>query len=336
MGSLRSLHQKDHVIMYDEIIRLAQHLFDESQPMKFTLSETANLIKILDNFLDWRNESNKVLLSTYLGDIAPDVLKIIAMSYATSIMPIVSSIQPIDKPSGDISYWKLMDGQLNRSVKNKIWSQIVPLDINKLKKYTENDIVLEINDQIATQAIKKIVKETKNSVSWPKTRPNGISGLEHKLSFLDTLEDASTKIYYAAGRGTVSFILTSALTIHLITRLPHFQGITIEDREQRMKNGLMYSPLYGYLGNIAVISCPPHLLDKDTVYCGWRGVDDFEAPLVYSPWRYLFVTDPLTALINYGVTITGTGQIEPGNKLMHGAGLKVVNPDCLCKIILED
>ena len=329
MGSLRSL-QKREPISYDEIIRSVIPIFNENHVQEFSHEDYKALVKIFDNFQSWRNNSlNRSLLSKYLGPILPNVLDIIAQSYATSIMPSISSIQPIDDINGEIEYWKRTK-ENNWHRKDKISSIVLPLDgpWDNMPSITKELLVEEVNSEVSYQAIRKIMEVTKTSVSWSCVSPAGTSAREHNYSFIDAIEAASTEIADTAGRGLVNFMLASGSGLIHIATQPGFKKIVTKSIKD--------PHVYGFLNKwITVIKVPwtYSIFDDKTIYCGYQGLDYCEAPIVYSPSTYLFVSDSLTLRANKTEVF---GPITPEKKVMHSAGIKVVNPDYLAKIIITD
>jgi hypothetical protein len=178
------------------------------------------------------------------------------------------------------------------------------------------DLVSEINAEVATSAIREIVRNCPNFIDWSATPPVGTSAYEHKLSFIDAIETASTKIHDTAGRGTVNYMLASSTGLVYLATQPGFRKVA---------TGTAMGPqVYGFLNdNITIIKVPGvDLVAPNTIYCGYRGMNWFEAAVVYSPYLPLFVTDT--------VAIGSALRRERG--VAHSAGIKVVAPVFTTKI----
>lgn len=172
------------------------------------------------------------------------------------------------------------------------------------------DLVSEINAEVATTAIKQIVASCPTSVDWSDSPPAGTSAYEHKLSFIDAIEAASTMIADTAGRGTVNYMLASGTGLVQIATQPGFKKVAT--------GNAMGPQVYGILNDsITVIKVPgTDVVAADKIYCGYRGSNWFEAAVVYSPYLPLFITD----------TVAIESSLRRSRGVAHAAGIKVVAP----------
>lgn len=173
-----------------------------------------------------------------------------------------------------------------------------------------SDLVSEINAEVTTAAIMDIVAACPTSVDWDATPPEGTSSFEHKLSFYDAIEAASTKIADTAGRGTVNYLMAAGSGLTTIATQPGFRKVA---------TGSAIGPqVYGILNDtITVIRVPgTNVVSPTKIYAGYRGANWFESAVVYAPYLPLFVTD----------TATVTSSLRRAKGVAHAAGVKVVAP----------
>lgn len=172
------------------------------------------------------------------------------------------------------------------------------------------DLVSEINAEVATAAIKAVVASCPNYIEWSDSPPAGTSAYEHKLSFIDAIEAASTKIADTAGRGTVNYMIASGTGLVQLATQPGFKKVAT--------GNAMGPQVYGILNDsITVIKVPgTDLIAADKIYCGYRGANWFEAAVVYSPYLPLFITD----------TVAIESSLRRSRGVAHAAGIKVVAP----------
>ena len=172
------------------------------------------------------------------------------------------------------------------------------------------DLVSEINAEVASSAIKAVVAACPNYVEWSDTPPAGTSAYEHKLSFIDAIESASTKIADTAGRGTVNYMIAAGTGLVQIATQPGFKKVAT--------GNAMGPQVYGILNDsITVIKVPgTDIIAADRIYCGYSGSNWFEAAVVYSPYLPLFITD----------TVAIESSLRRSRGVAHAAGIKVVAP----------
>ena len=179
-----------------------------------------------------------------------------------------------------------------------------------------SDLVSEINAEVTTSAIQEIVANVTTHVDWDATPPEGTSSFEHKLSFYDAIEAASTMIADTAGRGTVNYLMAAGSGLTTIATQPGFRKVA---------TGSAIGPqVYGILNDtITVIRVPgTNVVSPTSIYAGYRGGNWFESAVVYAPYLPLFVTD----------TATVTSSLRRAKGVAHAAGVKVVAPSFITRI----
>jgi hypothetical protein len=195
------------------------------------------------------------------------------------------------------------------------WGMVTEFALQKrfgraMDEEVATDLVSEINAEVATAAIKSIVAACPTSVDWNDTPPAGTSAYEHKLSFIDAIEAASTKIADTAGRGTVNYMLAAGSGLVHIATQPGFKKVAT--------GNAMGPQVYGILNDtITVVKVPgTDIIPADKIYAGYRGTNWFEAAVVYSPYLPLFITD----------TVAIDSALRRARGVAHAAGIKVVAP----------
>ena len=170
-----------------------------------------------------------------------------------------------------------------------------------------SDLVSEINAEVTTSAIMEVVAQCPTSVDWDATPPEGTSSFEHKLSFYDAIEAASTKIADTAGRGTVNYLMAAGSGLTTIATQPGFRKVA---------TGSAIGPqVYGILNDtITVIRVPgTTVVAPNKIYAGYRGANWFESAVVYAPYLPLFVTD----------TATVTSSLRRAKGVAHAGALRL-------------
>lgn len=136
------------------------------------------------------------------------------------------------------------------------------------------------------------------NVNFPKAAPAGISFTEHKLSFIDTLIEASNLIFSATKRGQANFIIASVGAANIIESQPTFVPLP----------GAMQTPgttgiiKIGTLNNRWTVYKDPFLgvgaANPDVFLVGYKGSSFLEAGYVYAPYIPLYAT-PVVVLDDF-------------------------------------
>lgn len=176
------------------------------------------------------------------------------------------------------------------------------------------DAVTQINAAVLGNAVRLLKQGALNwpTLTWSQTPPAGVSAAEHRLTFLDKLEEALTEIGKRSGASARSFVVTGIRGRVIM----HTLGL-----KSQPKNAT--GPyLIGYWDGTPVYYAPPTLLGDDEVLVGYRGESWFEAPVVYAP--YLPV-----------MTVRASASPNPMLQNLvtaHAAGLETVAPEFVQRI----
>jgi hypothetical protein len=313
---------------YRDYIDRVVPIFSERNVRSFSRFDAFALGVCLEGFEDWLKTADETLVREHLGYVLPKLLDLIALSYAKSILPSLVSVQPIFDDIGVVFYKKLriQDKKfLWETVSDTINSMILLLDgcygflvEGKNPELAEEDLIQEVNAVVANLVVKQLVKACPSTVEWSIFQDEDDS----VLTFIDAIEQASTKISDSAGRGVVTFMIVSGNP-----KADPFCGASIVSSQpvfkKTMTNSVMGPQHYGILNdNILVIKAPESLVPTDEIYCGYRGMNWFEAFAVYSPRHYLMITQTVA------ISEKLTWRIGIG----HKAGFETVVPEFLTKI----
>lgn len=153
------------------------------------------------------------------------------------------------------------------------------------------DLTNEITAEIGNTAISRMTAVAVGSEDWPKTPSAGVSWFEHKQELKDMISRAESRILTNAGRGVVNGVVCGPLASAILSNLPGFV------KEAVSASG---PQLYGTLDGVTVIRSPT--IDESgtqgLLFPYYKGNGAFDAPIVYSPYMPLFLTDTIQNLDN--------------------------------------
>lgn len=173
------------------------------------------------------------------------------------------------------------------------------------------DLTNEITAEIGNTAIARLTAASVGTVDWSKTHV-GFSWHEHKQQLKDRISEAEATILQNSGRGVVNFLIAGSYAASVLSNLPGFTKTAVTGSGPQ---------LYGTLDGMTVIRSPQ--TDTNSIFCVYKGSGFFDAPIVYSPYMPLFVSNTLPL---------------PGNILQKQgvaavwAGLQVVVPTFCSKV----
>jgi len=148
---------------------------------------------------------------------------------------------------------------------------------------------------------------------------SGFSWYEHKQEIKDKIGDAEAKILTSAGRGVVNLLIASPSAASLLQSLPGFT---------KTPNIAQGPQVYGTLDNVTVVRAP-NIDDgvAGTLYCCYKGMSNFDAPIVYSPYMPLYVV---------GSIPSPTNTLKKEGLAAVWSGIKVVVPNFVSKIAIDN
>lgn len=172
------------------------------------------------------------------------------------------------------------------------------------------DLVAQISGGVMYQAIAKLraaaIKtelDTGVSVTWASAQ-SGVAEIDHRRTFEDTLIEAVSVMYKAAGKGDISTLIVGTKGKQILTSA----GM------QTVRSSVSGPHLCGMYGTTPVYYAPNTSVGDNEVIVVYRGANWYESPIVYAPFL------PLT-------TVSGKAV---GNVLVnaqaayHAAGIETV------------
>lgn len=177
------------------------------------------------------------------------------------------------------------------------------------------DLTAEINAEIGHTAIARLVAAVPGTgaLSWNKTPGTGVSYFEHKQELKDVIARSESTILTNAGRGVVNGLIAGPSACGVLSNLPGFEKVAVDATGPQ---------LYGNLDGLPVIRSPLGVATDDIIPF-YKGKGNFEAPLVYSPYMPLFITEAMPVAGNI---------LKKQRAAAVWAGLKVLIPAFLTKI----
>lgn len=171
------------------------------------------------------------------------------------------------------------------------------------------DLSNEITNVLNTQAIKRIYANLVGNTDWSKTPDAGVSYAEHKLTFVDQLAMAESVLHANTGMGTVNRIIAGRTAAATLRGMPEFQGGDA---------GASTSvALFGTYDNIPVVRATNVIPDNELILIS-NPQNYFNAPLAYSPFMPLMVTNTVQS-VNNPFRQTQAAGVWAGMTSLNGA-----------------
>jgi len=145
------------------------------------------------------------------------------------------------------------------------------------------DLVTELTTNLSTNVIRELYLHTPGTLEWDKQAPDGVSYMEHLLSFSAKIAQAENTILEQSGRlgGEIVYVVGTTVA-GLLRALPGFVPAT----DVKAALGTHF---YGTLDGRPIIRSI--VMPNDEMILVSKGDDVFTASVVYSPYMPLFVTD---------------------------------------------
>ena len=146
------------------------------------------------------------------------------------------------------------------------------------------DLVTELTTQLSTSTVRALYVKTPDSgITWDKNAPQGVSFMEHLLSFSAVLADAENRILAQAGRlGEQVVYIVGHKASSIFKMLPGFKPATDV-------KATLGTHLFGYYEGKPIVRSLA--IPDDEVIIETRGSDNYDSPVIYAPYMPLFVTD---------------------------------------------
>lgn len=189
--------------------------------------------------------------------------------------------------------------------------------LNQLNRITSYNAIKQLRIAAIRNEAEVINGNALGGVEWSTVAPAGVSLIEHRRTFFDIYEQALRRMELITGIGGVSAIITGSAGRQIFRSL----GI---DAKASTQPGCY---VIGFQDGIPVIYAPNDLLPADEVLLVYKGSDMFTTPLVYAPFL------PVMKMTVNGRT---DNVFQRTSGVVHGAGLKVVNPGLVQRIKLTN
>lgn len=155
-----------------------------------------------------------------------------------------------------------------------------------MQEQLATDLVMEVNREVGGDAVRKLDANAVGTTTFSRTAGTGVSFAEHKLEYKDKLYEAENVMLSNAGRGSINTMVVGRKHASFLRGLPGFELLN--------DGNTLGSHLYGRLDGITIIRVPESaLLGEDRGIGLYKGVNPYEAAVVYSPFMPMAVTDML-------------------------------------------
>lgn len=151
-----------------------------------------------------------------------------------------------------------------------------------LGKLLQTQAVGELSYQIDTEVVKLLAASAPKDATlrFNKTKPNGISIVEHYESFSEVLEKASQIIYDRTGKHAANYMICAS---NVKTMLPLMRGWKEANR------GKIAGPYFaGTLNGLKVFVSPA--IEPGKFICGFNGDDLATSAAIYAPYMAIVPT----------------------------------------------
>lgn len=178
-------------------------------------------------------------------------------------------------------------------------------------------LVGAINNEVVGLAISLLNANAVGNVNFSKTPPSGVGFTEHKQTIKDVMADSEAVMIGNAGRGIINVHVVGRNAAAILKTLPGFVKIS---------ESVNIGPhILGSLDGTPVIRVPSSaMLDPDTILNLYKG-DNFDAPLVYSPFMPLVST---AAMPN------GVNPLSQQKAVAMMAGVDAMTPNLVTKVTI--
>lgn len=158
---------------------------------------------------------------------------------------------------------------------------------------TAQDLSTEITRLLNTNIVSRIVlgansratsDAANNLVTWNSNPPSGVSYAEHKLTFIDAVSNAESNLHNLSGSNSINRYIGGRKAVARLRGMPGFVGAP---DAAEVSIGLV-----GTYDGVPVIRATG-VIDDDRLYPISNPQGYFNAPLAYSPYMPLFITNTI-------------------------------------------
>lgn len=195
---------------------------------------------------------------------------------------------------------KIQAGLVTREVDAEIWTLAADIGFfatfaaGKRFGRSNADMVAEdltnaLVNSIDARIIKTIAGMAKGSITWNQNPPEGVSGRDHKDSFVDAIAAAEATLHRNAGSVAINRYVAGTSAAAVLRGMPGFTLATSVPGQS--------VSLYGFLDGVPVIRAT-NVVDDKSIFAVSNPTDYFNAPVAYCPYMPLMLTDTIQDAAN--------------------------------------
>lgn len=243
---------------------------------------------------------------------------------------VAEAIYSVDLDSAS-SVEKIQAGLLTKDIRAEVWA--LGADVGAFANFAfsnrfgrsavdevAQDLTNELTRVMNTVAIQRLIAAAPagSVTTWKRQPFEGSSYAEHKLTFVDALATAESKLHAQAGAFTANRYIAGKTAAAVLRGMPGFQ--TAPDA------ATVSVGLFGYYDGIPVIRATGVVGDNDLFLVANAG-NYFNAPLAYAPFMPLMVTNTVQSPNNPFRSTTAAGT---------WAGLTALNGNLVTKLAIDN
>lgn len=190
---------------------------------------------------------------------------------------------------------KIQAGLISKDIRAEIWTLAADIGTfanfafaNRFGRSAEDEVAADLATAITnvmnTRAVQLIMGSAVGSSTWYKVPVSGISYAEHKLTFIDGIAAAESRMHLNAGVGTAARYLVGRNAAATLRGMPEFQKAPIDAATS--------IGLYGFYDGVPVIRATGIVADDD-MYLIANPDGYFNSILAYAPFMPLMTTDTI-------------------------------------------
>lgn len=139
-----------------------------------------------------------------------------------------------------------------------------------------------IRRMIAGAEARSVATPNSDLVTWSSTAPTNVSYAEHKMTFVDAVSNAERNLHVRSGSNSINRYIVGSLAAARMRAMPEF---VMAPAASEVSIGL-----YGTYDGVPVVRATGVVGDND-IFCVSNPQGYFNAPMAYSPYMPLFITN---------------------------------------------
>lgn len=261
------------------------------------------------------------------------------VNYTTGAWSIVFAADPLVKAmtamydidtDGAASIEKIKGGLQTKDIRAEIWALAADVGAfanfafsNRFGRSATDEVAADLTNEITRILNTQVIKRIYNNIPAGSNTVfdqyvSGISYAENKLTFIDSIAQAESKLHAQSGASTANRIMAGKYAAAVLRGMPDFQ---IAPDAATVAVGL-----YGFYDGVPVCRATGVIPDKEMVLVSNAG-NYFNAPLAYAPFMPLMVTNTVQSPNNPFRQTTAAGV---------WSGMTALNGNLSTKITVDD